>query len=1072
MQADTFTRIQCWENDRIDQVINKEAASVDHSTFLATHMPLRNITYLRTPRHLADLGEDGLLQEISRCATENNHAFVIVEGIPGSGKSHLIRWLKERYASEQNQSEDVLFIERAQCSLSSTLEQIIRSGIFDDSTMREQLNKLRDARMALSKEALADTLLDQLRVATHEDQQEEMPRWLSRSSRLDKFLLDYRVRQELMKAGGPIERLVRFLTSGPGTGIYNSEIPHFEEQDFDFKIAVRREIQGYEEARWLAASLSGEDEREKRLELADYLNRLIRYAIGHATALTGDDLKQMFYDLRRHLHVQGRNLVLFIEDITVLTGIDRGLLDVLVTQHRGMEQQEFCRLISVIGITDSYFNSQVPDNIKDRITHHLTLSADNAATALSDSDATADLAIRYLNAMRLSAQELDTWLNLGGDPDMLPNACERCPVRVPCHKAFGFYPLNKGNEREQPMGLYPFNQQALWSLYQHINTTRSRLTQRSLLYNVLHYILQSHGAKIKDGYFPPAPQDLGGEFTEFTLKKPLHREIIRKQGGRDASRITTLIMIWGIGTVDAVTDPDGRSLVGGLSEEVFKAFAITPIPGERLSSPPITSAEPAPPPRSPVSRGSSSPTRSTGTLSPSRPAIEAEFSSVSTALEEKLHKYNEDITQWQNNGSLRYYEEYNDLLAPFIRTSIDWDFHGISSIQVDELLKTRRHLYIEAQVGKVNAAYYLTLQRSSELAAVLIGLVHIKEAGTALNPALLSGYLSNFSLWIHQHEEEIVQFVCRPSHEATSTLPLTHIVVLDCLLLACLHGSLKNRYVTTQELFLDLIYFCRNTRAVSWDEQIIIAQQKHASNWVGLMKRFKSPVVEKLNSACLQLLNCAQGDSNEVRFLDAATGLRILDDFRQRHWHLPDLGITDTTTPSLWDDALSTYQALRKYFAVAIREEQEFIESRLHKLDEYIGKFSPQEVFSAIDNLLKTARESQLGLGFEQDKQLHALNLQATISALQDVVHERNEEAQILKISQSGELLTTAQHYVDYFQSFQQDVQSLFIQGKRQLDLLREQGGESIDQEQEQVRALYREIIGLLTSLNTLGEVR
>ena len=137
-----------------------------------------------------------------------------------------------------------------------------------------------------------------------------------------------------------------------------------------------------------------------------------------------------------------------------------------------------------------------------------------------------------------------------------------------------------------------------------------------------------------------------------------------------------------------------------------------------------------------------------------------------------MHKYNEDITQWQNNASLRYYEEYNDLLAPFIRTSIDWDFHGISSIQVDELLKTRRHLYVEAQVGKVNAAYYLTLQRSPELAAVLIGLVHIKEAGTALNLALLSGYLGNFSLWIHQHEEEIVQFVCRPSHEATSTLRL------------------------------------------------------------------------------------------------------------------------------------------------------------------------------------------------------------------------------------------------------------------------------------------------------------
>ena len=116
--------------------------------------------------------------------------------------------------------------------------------------------------------------------------------------------------------------------------------------------------------------------------------------------------------------------------------------------------------------------------------------------------------------------------------------------------------------------------------------------------------------------------------------------------------------------------------------------------------------------------------------------MDTEIFPTSTALEEKLHKYNEDITQWLNNGSLRYYEDYNELLVPFIRTGIDWDFHGISSIQVDELLKARRHLYIEAQVGKVNAAYYLTLRRSPELADVLTGLVHIKEAGTALNPGI------------------------------------------------------------------------------------------------------------------------------------------------------------------------------------------------------------------------------------------------------------------------------------------------------------------------------------------------
>ena len=149
-----------------------------------------------------------------------------------------------------------------------------------------------------------------------------------------------------------------------------------------------------------------------------------------------------------------------------------------------------------------------------------------------------------------------------------------------------------------------------------------------------------------------------------------------------------------------------------------------------------------------------------------------------------------------------------------------------------------------------------------------------------------------------------------------------------------------------------------------------------------------------------------------------------------------------------------------------------FAESRLHKLEEYIAGSSPREVFSAIDNLLMTARESQRGLSFEQNKRFNEEDLQATITALQDVVHEQNVESQILKISQAGELLITAQHYADYFQSFQQEVQSLAIQGKRQLALLREQGGESIAQEQEQVIALYREIIGMLASMNTAGRCK
>src|SRR5947207_286492 len=115
MQAETFTSIQCWRHERIGQVINKEAASVSKSTFLATHTPLNKLIYEKEPHKITDTSEDGLLDELRRCNSENRHAFVVVQGVPGTGKSHLIRWLKERYEAEEGHQGSVLFIERAQC---------------------------------------------------------------------------------------------------------------------------------------------------------------------------------------------------------------------------------------------------------------------------------------------------------------------------------------------------------------------------------------------------------------------------------------------------------------------------------------------------------------------------------------------------------------------------------------------------------------------------------------------------------------------------------------------------------------------------------------------------------------------------------------------------------------------------------------------------------------------------------------------------------------------------------------------------------------------------------------------
>ncbi|GHO61354.1 hypothetical protein KSC_002460 [Ktedonobacter sp. SOSP1-52] len=1060
MQTKPFALVQCWKSERIGQVINKEAASVDTATFLATHTPLNKFTYHRYPQVISDTSENGLLQELKNCAELDRHAFVVVQGIPGTGKSHLIRWLKERYAAEADQEhERVLFIERAQCSLRGTLEQIIHSGIFDKETMKEQLEKLDGARIEISKEALAGTLLSQLLVGIGEMPQVEMPGWLAKRSRLEKYLLDFVVRQELMKAGGPIDRIIRFLRSG--SGIQNREMPKFEENDFIFKAAILNQMEGYQEARFVAERLQGEDRAEERRQVVSYLNQLLSFAIGHATALTSDDFKQIFYDLRRQLRLRKQTLTLFIEDITALTGIDAGLLDVLATQHVGEGNQEFCRIASVVGITDSYFTDHVPDNMKDRLTHIISLNATQGGLSdselLSDVNATAALASRYLNVMRLEQRELDVWLGQGGKPDQLPNACASCAYKTDCHRAFGTHKMQPDGQHEQEIGLYPFNQKAIWTLYQHIDTSTSKRTPRSLLHNVLHYIMQSHGPKVEQGAYPPASSEFGGEFTTFSLEKMQHN-VIAFQGGKDAKRIETLMMIWGNGTVDSM-EVGASNLVGDLPQEVFQAFGIKPIPGERIAGPALSVTSHHGTSGGPGSAGSP-----LGMGQAEGSGITERAPSLPNQPKEKQqNRYVRDITAWFNGGKLVYYAEYRELLVPLLRSFIDWDFYHISDRQVEEALKGRR-ICIESQDGRMNVAHYLTLKRDPELMAVLLALVSIRESGQDLTDAVLSGCLSNFSIWLHLHESEIAQFVQQPHRSVSNVLPLDEMLVFSCLIMACLQGALRISYSSPEELWLDLVNFCVSTRnsTAEWEQLRQKVEQQHSRTWAGLVRQITQKRASELCSLLLSALNCSQGGSGDVRFLDAPRGMRLLKQLRRNDWQLPDAAQLDSAAVLPWSDVVTVYTLLRTQFAVALSDDCVAIEDLLARLSAFLEDRSPKEVFQALQTFVKVMAETQRGTNFVIRRSLNATQFSSMQAQLQNHLKKQTQEQLALHLSHNGELYLQAQDYLSYFESFVKEATKLREANVKRFTQLQSQVTAESASKQEEVVFMYREIANTL----------
>lgn len=501
-----FVLHQCWKNGRVTEVINKEAISVDIADFMATHAPLGQIAHLR-PSGPATISESGLLSELTSSARADRHVFAVVEGEPGTGKSHLIRWLYERYKAESAGQDEVLLIERAQNSLLGTLRQIIDGLSIAGDALREQVAKLRGAADTLSARALQDTLINNLAIATYE---RELSRKVKIKNNIERFLLDAIIRDALKAEGGPVERIARFLTKGRRAD-EGAQRPEFFPDDFDLptKLLYDLRTQGYQEAKNLAEALSMSP--ELRSDLAGYLNSLLDYTVTKTVLLSPDDLKQTFNDLRRELRRQGRGLALFIEDITAFTGIDVGLIDVLATQHTGEGNRDFCRIVSIVGITDNYFQARFPKNLQERVTDHLSLNvaAPGQAVAglLPDSTAVANVVGRYLNAMRVEREHVQGWHRNGGRAEHLPNGCVGCPFREPCHAAFGAVDIGTvGNEVQ--VGLYPFNERAAWSIFRRLDHITIAKTPRSLLNYVLLDVLQRHGPQVKLGAFPPSPKDL------------------------------------------------------------------------------------------------------------------------------------------------------------------------------------------------------------------------------------------------------------------------------------------------------------------------------------------------------------------------------------------------------------------------------------------------------------------------------------------------------------------------------------------------------------------------------------
>ena len=440
----------CWSRPEIQLATQVDVGGLEvgdpiaDAVFLAIHqaVPIGRLRKAGDEKTVSLVEETDVLTDFTRPLTTNEPHLVFVTGRAGTGKSHLVRWLRSRIGERPDWH--VIYVEKRNTSLRRIIEQIL-VGI--DSPRARELKEILaqvESEIGSVGEAML-ALLQKLEQLVRFDPAPSVGD-LSGATLIDlrekagRLIGDYSFREQLSRPGGPVKRITELAMTGgdPGADIdegdlhLSSEDLSVEPEDFlDTGAALQSLVK-------LVVS-NGALRRDLALLLDHYLAR------AKAEVFTGKttDLLEVFEEVRREVAARGQDLCLFIEDLVLLHGIDTELAQALTIPAR----KDLCRLRAVIAVTSGYLRDVT--TFAERGVHY-TMNVERESV---DADALRAFVARYLNAGRVGGAGLAAANDEGSLSLTVPNKCSTCDFLQPCHATFGA--SSSGH------GLYPFNGVAL-----------------------------------------------------------------------------------------------------------------------------------------------------------------------------------------------------------------------------------------------------------------------------------------------------------------------------------------------------------------------------------------------------------------------------------------------------------------------------------------------------------------------------------------------------------------------------------------------------------------------------------
>lgn len=640
--------------ERLAAVVKPDSITASQGDFLTTHVEIKKLVLLNkfefVPASQKYTSEEDIYKKFIINPT-NKHQFIVVYGQSGTGKSHLIRWFEARYKADRPEDEVVLFIRRSDNTLKGTIRQLLQKPEVQDISNKDIIKRLANASVAVPEDKLKDMIYHNFIVEINNDYDErEIQLNNIKRKRLVAFLNNETIHDYMMESGGPIERIYTKVAENSLVDL--DTIAQFTPEDFLVSVDLYDDMQqagADPKADKMARALMANDAMEDAKKISDYLNQFVSVVIQRCAGIEPGDFEQVFMDIRKELYRMGKNLTLFIEDVTSFTGVDNALLNVLMEEHN---DRDICRLSSIVGGTNAYINDCFRQNHRDRVTQYVYIPDD-----VFDENGIFEFIGRYINTMSLPENIIFQWIN-----------AKAIPGEYPVHEVvegidWEYVQIPHGKK----LCLYPFSKNSIRYLYKN-ELTRGHQTPRYIIRDIIEPVVSD--LLYNASNFPSMKYKLVNVNT--TLNFMVHNQVKDEE---QADRVFRFMSIWGNNEAKQFTH-ENITYIAGLPTFVYAELGLPIVNLQETTV--ISTLEPQPSLESEPTPGST-------------PGLEP---TIPPEKQKKLDDANVILTQWANGmpinlsttggteGTIRTARED---MGNFLLSAINWQAEGVSLDNVSKV---------------------------------------------------------------------------------------------------------------------------------------------------------------------------------------------------------------------------------------------------------------------------------------------------------------------------------------------------------------------------------------------------